>query len=500
MVNQLVYKTKKAAVAALNQHANPKGLYTMKLCDGESSTISYLKCQDGLEGGPCSWCARIRTSRETVKGNRVRQFKISLVDGNHNNCGSAALLEASTPPLKKAKPSEPLSSRQDWSTPENKAKMTSAMFECSPENPGKKLTQAQAAAKYSIPPAVLCKTIKGRRSLDTKKGCGTVIHRDVEEALVMYCLQMSDAASGITPTEIGWIAKAAMHYLQPQNTTFCASSTWVTGFISRHQQIAKRRAQALERNRASGLNEDIVEDYFVVLAGAIKHCEDNSPSRSLPPNFRLNLDESAAIQQAQGKLVLGRFGASSIHTVCEGVRSVNCRMSQVAMISAGDARFHPSYIIEGVEEPTAEIQPDGSLRNLPAECKWTMSPKGTLTDEIWEEMVVPDIIDQIEKLRVKEQLPGQWALLTLDGFTSHSYCHKSLVAFLEAKIMVVRIPSHSSHALQALDVTVFHPLKVDLRESITLLQHDSLDTLTKWDLLRLFHKSWDKVSEHFHIC
>ena len=96
-----------------------------------------------------------------------------------------------------------------------------------------------------------------------------------------------------------------------------------------------------------------------------------------------------------------------------------------------------------------------------------MSPKGSLTDEVWDNMVVPDIIDQVHRLRVKDNRPDQWALLTLDGFTSHSYCITSLKNFYDAKIMLLRMPSHSSHALQALDVSVFHPVKSDLRELIT---------------------------------
>jgi hypothetical protein len=168
-------------------------------------------------------------------------------------------------------------------------------------------------------------------------------------------------------------------------------------------------------------------------------------------------------------------------------------MSQVAMISAGDHIFDPSYIIEGQERPVGEVLDDGSLRNLPRQCKWALSPKGTLNDEIWNDMVVPDIIEQVEKLRLKDNLPDQWALLTLDGFTSHSYCLPALTKLWDAKIMVVRIPSHSSHALQALDLTIFHPLKTVLKELVELLSYDAIDALNKWDLLRLFHKSWDKV-------
>lgn len=318
---------------------------------------------------------------------------------------------------------------------------------------------------------------------------------EVEDMIEMYCLSMSDAAQGITTSEISTIAREMMNYLKPDNTGFKASHTWIRGFIDRHPRVSKRRAQALERVRAGGLNKELCEDYFATMGTCIKFCEENSPhGGQLPGNYRLNLDESAVIGQGEGKTVIGRKGANAIHTVCDGVRAVSCRMSQVALISAGDHVFDPSYIIEGIEPPTSQIQAaDGGLTSLPPQCKWSMSPKGSLTDEVWDNMVVPDIIDQVHRLRVKDNRPDQWALLTLDGFTSHSYCITSLKNFYDAKIMLLRMPSHSSHALQALDVSVFHPVKSDLRELITQVSAGSHDCLNKWDMLRLFHKCWNKA-------
>jgi hypothetical protein len=249
---------------------------------------------------------------------------------------------------------------------------------------------------------------------------------EVEDMIEMYFLSMSDAAQGITSSEISTIAREMMNYLKPDKTGFKASHTWIRGFLDRHPRVSKRRAQALERVRAGGLNKELCEDYFATMGTCIKFCEENSlHGGQLPGNYRLiNLDESAVIGQGEGKTVIGRKGANAIHTVCDGVRAVSCRMSQVALISAGDHVFDPSYIIEGIEPPTSQIQAaDGGLTSLPPQCKWSMSPKGSLTDEVWDNMVVPDIIDQVHRLRVKDNRPDQWPLLTLDGFTSHSYSH-----------------------------------------------------------------------------
>jgi hypothetical protein len=359
------FSTKKLAVAALQGKLNPKGEYQLKVCPGENGTVSYLRCTDGKNGGDCTWCAKIKSIRLTEKEKRSRKFSISTVCTEHKNCGKAdpALDDPSSPARKKARtntPSSLASSREDWSTPTNKAKMTEVIHEIRTKD----ITQAAAAEKYGIPVATLNKTVTGRRQLHTKKGRRTALPQEIEQAIELYCLGMSDAALGITPGEVSLIAQAGMAYLRPDHGAFKASSTWVTRFISRFPRLSKRRAQALERNRASGFNKDVVDAYFVVLGEAIAKCEESSASGTLPDNFRMNLDESAAISQGEGKVVLGRRGDSAVHTVSDTARSVSSRMSQVALISAGDARFQPSYIIEGVEMPVDEIQPDGSLRKI----------------------------------------------------------------------------------------------------------------------------------------
>jgi hypothetical protein len=109
---------------------------------------------------------------------------------------------------------------------------------------------------------------------------------------------------------------------------------------------------------------------------------------------------------------------------------------------------------------------------IPEGCKGVQNENGYYTDEAYEEYVdflLPQILDD-----------GEWRLLVLDGFGSHTTVPSVLQKFRQRKIIVMTMPSHTSHALQPLDVTCFGPTKKSFRISLSYLQRRyGLKTITK---------------------
>ena len=52
---------------------------------------------------------------------------------------------------------------------------------------------------------------------------------------------------------------------------------------------------------------------------------------------------------------------------------------------------------------------------------------------------------------------GRWRILIVDGYGSHTMVPSVLAKLTERKIWMVTMPSHTSHALQPLDVSCFRP-------------------------------------------
>jgi hypothetical protein len=122
-----------------------------------------------------------------------------------------------------------------------------------------------------------------------------------------------------------------------------------------------------------------------------------------------------------------------------------------------------------------------------------------MTYSVWEDHVVPDLCEQFNAVRAAKKMPDQWALLVLDGFGAHSYSIKALKMLKENKIIVIRLPSHTSSALQPLDVAVFRSVKSNNAELMkAFIMHKchtqrKTASLTKFEMAKIFHLSWKKV-------
>ena len=93
-----------------------------------------------------------------------------------------------------------------------------------------------------------------------------------------------------------------------------------------------------------------------------------------------------------------------------------CRLTAVATVTAGNALVDPVFIFEGARVTKDELL---SLKCLPVGTKWTMTQKGYMTDDTWENVVVPHLINQAAMAREMRGKPEQWILLVMDGFGAH---------------------------------------------------------------------------------
>lgn len=82
------------------------------------------------------------------------------------------------------------------------------------------------------------------------------------------------------------------------------------------------------------------------------------------------------------------------------------------------------------------------------------SKKGYMTPSVWNSMV-PKMIENIRGQEFFTKNPDHWFILFLDGLDSHVMYPDTLQLFLDNKIWVMKLPSHTSHVLQPLDLGFF---------------------------------------------
>jgi hypothetical protein len=129
---------------------------------------------------------------------------------------------------------------------------------------------------------------------------------------------------------------------------------------------------------------------------------------------------------------------------------------------------------------------------IPKDWRIRTSPNGWKSNEIGL-----DFIQYFEK-HTKDRKTGVHRLLVLDGHESHVsgdfelYCK-------EYNIIILRMPAHSSHILQPLDVACFGPFKRVYGKMVEKMMRRSLTHIAKENFLPLFKDTFFEVFIHKNI-
>jgi hypothetical protein len=85
-------------------------------------------------------------------------------------------------------------------------------------------------------------------------------------------------------------------------------------------------------------------------------------------------------------------------------------------------------------------------------------------------------------------------LLILDGHNSHSNNIRLLEVAKDNNVILLCLPSHTTHALQPLDRAFFRPLKVYFaQEAKSWMVGNKDKKLTRYDVSKLIGKAWSKA-------
>lgn len=230
-----------------------------------------------------------------------------------------------------------------------------------------------------------------------------------------------------------------------------AGKDWLTGFLERHPDLAKRKPQGLSQARCDGLNKIDVQNYFSLLGQLLKDLNlFNCPERIY------NCDETGfpLNNTAQNHIIAKKGSKQVISKTCvekgENVTVLAC--------TSPVGNFIPPFVIyKGKRSPSKDVQ-----IGFPNGTKVITTESGWITEDaflLW--------LKHFDRFRA----PGP-SVLVLDGHISH----KSLRAleFCEKKqIHVICLPSHTTHRLQPLDRSFFKPLKTYFCEASNNFVHRS---------------------------
>lgn len=216
-----------------------------------------------------------------------------------------------------------------------------------------------------------------------------------------------------------------------------AGKAWYYGFMSRHKELTLRQPESTSMQRLKGFSEERVNKFFTLLESLVDE-------KKITGSKIFNVDESGftTVQKKPSK-VLGLKGKRQVGAATSGERGVN---TTIVCCTNAAGNFIPPMIIFKRKRQPQELEigaPTGSIV--------TISDTGYINSELF--------VDWLKHFH--SHVPSSKddpVLLLLDGHSTHS---KNLTAINYSRdhgIILLQLPSHTTHRLQPLDVAFFRPL------------------------------------------
>ncbi|KAJ5674366.1 uncharacterized protein N7477_004300 [Penicillium maclennaniae] len=243
---------------------------------------------------------------------------------------------------------------------------------------------------------------------------------------------------------------------------------WPQGFYLRHPQLKARRLRAIDRKRDDRQIEEKVRFWFAVIGREL------ADSAILPENV-YNMDETGVLLSVLNslKVLVGKDDLRKHR----GTTVKRKLVTAVECISADGRSLHPLIIW-----PAATHRGSWTTHATPG-WHFACSKTGYTNTEIslyW--------IEHVFDPQTRERAGDRPRLLICDGFGTHESLEVMKFCFAN-RIILCRLPSHTSHKLQPCDVGVFGPLKTAYRAQIEQTCRAGVGTIGKPHFTYLYNRA-----------
>ena len=272
-----------------------------------------------------------------------------------------------------------------------------------------------------------------------------------------------------TPIRIKYIPSIAFTVAcgrpEPDRPLRPPGKNWAKSLEKRHPEIKARKVKALDWDRHEKNIFTKIEYWFELIGKELKRSD-------IVQENVYNMDETGVMLSKLGsvKVLVGRNDSRDYR----GARVEREMVTAVECISA-DGRYLEPMI----------IWPAATHR-----ANWTTFPTPgwhyAFSDSGYADSIISlEWLTKVFDPQTSDRAGGKHRVLICDGFGTHEsaevmqYC-------LSHKIILCRLPSHTSHKLQPCDIVVFAPLKTAYRDNVERLERGGVNTIGKQHFTSLY--------------
>lgn len=307
----------------------------------------------------------------------------------------------------------------------------------------REITIYRAVLIYNIPKTTLFNRLKGNRGQKSKSfGRSTAIPYQQEIELANHIKIMEKWGFGLTRKEV---LEVVSEFVKTNNikTPFadgCPGEDWFIQFKRRHR-LSLKKPQAVEIARKNASDPFLINEYFDILQTVLSENDLHDKPKQI-----FNLDETYFCLDPSKLKVLGAINAPATRTT-SGPGKENITVLIAA--SASGLKLPPMIIFKGKYLwDTWVASEDQSFPGL----VYASSQKGWMESDIFYNYLKNSFVRHIGGSRP--------VLLIYDGHAT-DIDTRSLKFALENQIIILKLPPHTSHLLQPLDLSVFKSMKND---------------------------------------
>ncbi|PZC77478.1 hypothetical protein B5X24_HaOG203356 [Helicoverpa armigera] len=303
------------------------------------------------------------------------------------------------------------------------------------------LTAYAAAQKYKIPMTTLHDHVKTK---DTRQNAGRpiVLPLEDEKKLASTIIVMEKWGFGLSRSEI---LEIVAEYVRVNNiqTPFKNNTPgpdWFINFRKRHG-LSIKKAQPVEYVRRKMTDPFVISDYFDLLK---KTLHDLNLVEN--PNSIWNLDETSLCLDPTKTKVVGQKNKPCARTPYGSGKE---NITVLAGASASGRKLPPLIVFKG-KFVWDQWMADLNDSDYDFELTYAASAKGWMETDIFH--------NYFEKVLIPSLGEERPALIIYDGHSTHVDARVVELA-VRNNVTILKLPPHTSHLLQPLDISVFKSFK-----------------------------------------
>ncbi|CAM4985759.1 unnamed protein product [Rotaria socialis] len=318
-----------------------------------------------------------------------------------------------------------------------------------------------ASIEFKVPASTI-RQHRRESTLNIRAGRSSYLNSNEESHFVSLLQLLPEYGFDVTKT---LALQLAAEYFESLEFTTQPGSKWLNSFVKRHSDdIIWKKQEKLERARAEAFTEQNRSGWFKTLKDVlIKHDLFDKP------NQIFNADESGFSDKTKGQWVI--VNSSCRHAFESNGGTGKDYRTALICIAAGGQVLPPLLIYAGKHLINTWCR--GGLEGA----HYGVTKKGWINTYMYEYWLENLFIPSTSHLK-------RPLLLIIDGHASH--ISLKIVNLLKAnQIICLMLPSHSTHALQPLDVVVFNSVKHDWSKLVKNHLREGNKSIKNSDFARL---------------